>query len=740
MAVGLSDRAIRSLKRVVKTPNVVLEIEGLATPISARILYSVVRIGDDDLEIGDPELNPLSFYIGEGHRFQDQKSIINLAGSSSSIKQTLNIDKGEGSSVSSLTIEVQDDGYATKLITPGNLVEDLLARKCRVWMAPDENLYWPEDFGLVFRGIVSSIDAVPGKVTLALTAPESKKRSTIFKVAESKLAGGISSGATSIALSSSADLFQKVLGPDGTYDSSFVSYVQIEDEVIQFDSISGNTLIGCTRGALNTTAASHGNGEGVKGFYRLQGNPLYLALKIMLSGFQGPWVEDLPATAFVSFEALSIPNAIYFSAENVMTKYGVSIGDFVTTTGAINGANNISTARITDIQLSEDGTYIVVDGAGFVSETSSTAICSFRSQFDTLPDGLMMGGDEVDVDGHLTLFLRFFSSALMDFYLKEEINGREFLDAQIYLPISCFSVPRQAKASIGYHIGPLPGDRTFTLDLTNTKLAGRTQLNRSISRNFYNEIIYKFEQAVLEDKFKSGLITIAQDSKNQIAAGNKTLIIEAKGLRDALSGDNVAQQASNRKLKRYKYGAETIKLSMLFESGFDVEIGDIVIYDGTGDKLPDIKTGKRGIAPRLFEVQNKTLDLKNGDVQVDLIDTNFSLTTRYGLISPASIILASVSPLAFTIANDQARKWIRYPLASISVRDETGSMVSTSVIQSIAGGVVNVSPALSFVPTAGMILEFSHYDNANVTDVVKLKYAHMRDSAFADGKIQYSQL
>ena len=740
MAVGLSTKAIQSLSSTVKTPNVVIEIENLDTPLSARVLYSSVRIGVGDLEIGDPEVNPLSFYIGGGHSFADQKTIVNLAGSSSSIKQTLNIDKGEGSSVSSLTIELQDDNYATKLITPGELLTDILAQKCRVWMAPDENLFWPEDFALIFRGIISDVDSSPGRVVLNLTAPESKKRSTLFKINETKLNGAINGSATTIVLDSTADMLQKVLGPDGLYDGSIGTYIRIDDEIIQYDTISGNSLLGCTRARFGTAAASHSDNADVSAFYRIFGNPITLALKLMLSGNMGPWVESLTVGAFNTFESMTVPNSIYFPAENVSIKYGLSVGDYISTSGATNGANNVSLKRVTEINVASDGTYIVVDGVSFVNETASPALCSFRSQYDVWPEGLAMGGDEVDIDAHVTLYNRFFSSTEVDFYIKEEINGREFLDTQIYLPISCYSIPRQSRVSVGYHIGPLPGDRTVTLDRTNVKLSQRSNLKRSISRNFYNEIIYKYEQSAVEDKYKSGFIVIAQDSKNQIPAGNKTLIINANGFRDLLSGDNIALQAANRKLKRYKFGAESLKISTLLSIGFDIEIGDIVIYDGTTDFLPDIKRGARGIEPRLFEVQNKTMDLKSGNVEIELIDTNFSLTSRYGLISPSSVVVSGASTTSFTIPSSETSKWSRYTSTSIRVRSEDGSTIDDTVVQSVSSGVVTVLPALAFTPSAGMIMELSLYNDVDVTEEIKLRYAHMRDTAFSDGKTQYLML
>lgn len=745
MAITLSEKAGFALKQTVKTPNIALEIEGLSTIIGARVLRETVRIGEPDLEVGDPELTELAFYIGEDFAFSDQQSIINFSGTSTSIKQTLNTDKGEGSSVSSLNVELIDDGFVTRLITPGELLTDILARKVRVYMTPDENVTWPNDYALIFRGIVSDIDARPGSVVLALTSPESKKRSTLFKPVETKLNGSITNVQTTITLDSTANIFQKVLGPDGTYDSTFSSYVRIDDEIIKFDTISGATITGCTRGQLGTVAASHDDNANVTTFYRLTGNPIFMALKLMLSGFQGSYLSDVPATSFESVDGDPIANSIWFQGINVADKYGLSIGDYITTTGATNGANNVSLKAISDIQLVDDGSYVVLSGVTFTTEATTSAVCSFRSQYDTLPDGMKMGGDEVDTEEHLDLYNLFFSGVSFDFYLKEEISGREFLEKEIYLPIACYSVPRKARASVGYHIGPLPGETTITLDESNVKNPQTTRLRRSIARNFYNEVIYKFEESATEDRLTSGYITIAADSKTQIPAGNKSFIIEARGLRDSLGGDNIAAQASSRRLKRYKFGAETVLLSTLFESGFSVEIGDIVVYDGSTNQLPDIKTGIKGIAPRLFEVSNKTLDLKTGDVQLELIDTNFALDLRYALISPRSLIsnASGFSTTQFNIPLDDVEVWQFLTLPSVRIRNVTFSRNESTVIQSVSdSGLVTVSPALTFQPSLafGDILELSIYTDSDVTSEVKLKYACMRDTDFPDGTPVYVML
>lgn len=75
------------------------------------------------------------------------------------------------------------------------------------------------------------------------------------KPAASTLNGSITSGSSSITVQT----------PGTAFPSSGTFYVQVENEVIQIASISGNvlTVAGSGRGQLGTTAASHASGVGI---------------------------------------------------------------------------------------------------------------------------------------------------------------------------------------------------------------------------------------------------------------------------------------------------------------------------------------------------------------------------------------------------------------------------------------------------------------------------------------------
>lgn len=78
-----------------------------------------------------------------------------------------------------------------------------------------------------------------------------------------------------------------------------VCYLRIDDEVISYTGTTPITFTGCLRGQLGTVAATHDSGAQITNLVHLQGNPLTLALQIMMStgtGSNGDY-DVLPACA-----------------------------------------------------------------------------------------------------------------------------------------------------------------------------------------------------------------------------------------------------------------------------------------------------------------------------------------------------------------------------------------------------------------------------------------------------------
>jgi hypothetical protein len=368
-----------------------------------------------------------------------------------------------------------------------------------------------------------------------------------------------------------------------------------------------------------------------------------------------------------------------------------------------------------------------------------------------LGEGLGMDNDQVDLSEHLILRARYLSDFEYDFYIKDELTDvKEFIESQIYLPAACYSLPRKSQASMGIFTPPIPGAEILTVNDTNILNPSKLKLRRSISKNFFNTIVYKFDEQVLEEKFLRGVVTTNTDSKDRIKVGNKTFFVTSKGLRESLNGINLANRAIDRRLDIYRFAAESISdVKVHFGDAFAVEIGDVLIFDPTGLSVTDLATGERDKGAKLYFVQNKKISIKTGEVSFDLVDSGFELGGRYGLISPASVInnvlsdsvIEVRSSFASVYGANEGLKWSRYVGEYVRVRSNADFTVTSDVkILSVIGNQITFDEELSFTPSVDDLLTLAPYTVSS--DRIKLIYAFLSDdgNAFADGGESYIQL
>lgn len=744
MTDRISNRAELAARQVQKTPSIVVEFDDVDFKFSNVTILRLIRIGDVDLEIGN------DWKIGGSVPIDGQNPNLSydadFGSTSTKIEYKLNPDRGTGSAVSSMELAIVDDRADTIL----GLIStnEMLGRKCKVWLSPNAAITdFPDDYMVIFRGVVDSVDAAPGGIKLALSHTDQKKRQSIFNDFSTDLTNAINnSQTTGIVLDDVSGLLTPINGPTGSPDSNVQYFVQIEDELIRYTGISGNTLTGVSRAQLGTVANSHDAGEGVKVFYRIQGSALEIALKLMLSGWNGNFKTGVEATAINQINPdLNVPNSIFFQNVDLEENYGLTIGDFVTTTGFTNGANNVTLKEITDLVDTGNGTYIVVDGVSFVNETLTSGTVSFRSKWDTFPSGLKMSPDEVDVDKHEYLNSLFLSGAVYDLYIKAGIDdAKTFIEQEIYSPVSAYSLPRRSRSSVGYHIPPLPNQFVPTLNDKNVRQASRIIKKRSIGKNFYNTIIYKFDVDSITDKMLQGKIYTDATSRDEIKIGTKALIIEAGGLRD----ENIASINASRRLQRYAFAADFFsQIKLLFKDGYYIEPGDIVILDGTNLNIANFDSGKRDGDTKLYEVISKTLDLRTGDIGLELTNTGFNQEQKYGLISPASYVRRGISNTQFEIESSFASefndneylKWNSFDPLPIRVRNLDYSISATGLVSQFTGNIVTLESSLGFTASAGMLMEFSDYP---VSEPINLVYVAISQDAsgFANGDLPFSMI
>lgn len=749
MAIELTARTKRALDELSIEPNLIIRIDGLSTLYGSTAIREFLTYGYDEVEYGDEGI----FYGGLVDK-EDQKQYIDSATTTYTIRQQMSYDDEAGaSSVATMNIGLVDKNQEiSQLISPGFDLEDILGRRVDVFYTFGDTDFF-EDSIQVFKGFVTKIESRPGLIIFKINHPDAKKQVELFKSVETQLDGSITASDTTISVNDASSFFEPA--------SPLTTYLRIGDEVVQYTGISGNDFTGVTRGAQGTTATPHDDNSQVRALYSLEDNVMDLALKLMMSGFgTDPVYEDITVTSFVKVGAgnTQIANAIYFDQVNIPQDYNITAGDTITTTGATNGANNVTTRTITDVVQFESGYYIVVDGAALVYEEDSSAAMDVFSQYNVLPDGMRMRPDEVDIEEHTRLRDFFFSAFSYRFFIKEdEINGKDFLDKEIYRPIACYSLPRKARSSVGYTIGPIPGENIKTLKLDTTRDPRNIRITRSTNRSFFNEVVYKYDDDPLvpETSFGTGLITINQTSKDRIPGRTKTYVVESKGMRTGLQGANIASLQTARILDRYKFGAEIVDLKAMFSISVDIEIGDKVVAEFDDLQVTDITQGSRLFQPRLFEVLNKTINLKNGAVDFQLLDTGINIDTRFGLMSPCSEIAGVISSSQFSIrartgytakfGDDEFRNWENIisinQFISIRVHNDDYSVDEDLVVTSINENVFTLETAATITLAVGLTVEFTDYVDVDTSDKQKLLYAYMTDDAsFPDTGEPYSMI
>lgn len=746
MASELTELARIASQKTNVQLQIVLEIDGISTVFGAIPIQKYLQYGDD-VYYGDPGI-----FYGGLIDIGDQRPYVSMqSGTTTRISQIVRQDKGDGESVSSMQIALIDkNNELTEMFAPGNLVDDILGRRAKVWMG-FQGTAFPNDFIVLFRGYIDQFLVGPGLWTINIIHSDNRRRAEVFLPVETTLTAGITAGDTTINVTDASAFLVPKLGPDLSYDSSYESLIQIDDEVIRYNGTTATSFTGCTRGYLGTTAVSHSAPATARYRAKLRGNPLDLALKLMCSsGSSSGYLETLAVSNFERINPLElVDNAIMFNETALIQRYNVRVNDYITTTGATIGGNNVTLKRITDIVETDFGSYIVVDGVSFSEEVGSSAVCTFRSQFDVWPDGLSLANDEVDISRHESIRDNFLSFALMEFHLDESIVGKEFIASELLNPIACYSIPREGRCSLGFHIGPLPNQNIQTLDRTSVKEASGLQLNRSTSKNFYNTITVKYDPQVLDQSFsQKGFIRTNATSITRIPIGNKPLNLVSQGLRTADGAESLLQATTARRLTKYKFGAEYFKAKVAFKTGFNLDIDDIVLVNFTDLKLADQYTGTRQGEPRLFEIQNKSIDIKTGDIELELMDSNQDANSRYCLISPSSFIQNGISTTQFIIeasfntskfGTNEFRKWESWIGCSLKIHSVDFTTSGVSVLKSLVGNTVTLETALAFTPSNGMVMELASYDGQ--TDAIKTVYGFMNDNpTFSDGKSQYQMI
>lgn len=531
----------------------------------------------------------------------------------------------------------------------------------------------------------------------------------------------------------------------------FTTYIRVNDEIVEVVSIDSPDQLTINRGELGSFPDGHEQGDDIASIYRIQGDPFNVALKIMLSEEGNEYYESsekIESFRYVN-DSTDIVGGIVFSNQNIQEATGLVEGDLIKVQGSI---SNDGDYIADSFQLLEDGrSAIIVKDNSLVVETSSEPSFSFLSKYAVFPTGLGMLPNEVDVLGfeyEKNLYLPNFTD--YDFRREDSIDdAKDFIDTQVFFPQGLYSIPRKARSSVKYTSPPLSIDNTPVLDIENIVEIQKLRQKRSTHKYFYNNVVFKFNKSIFDSKYKSSIVTIDNDSFNRIKVGKTPFKIESDGLVRNTATDLMISRLSSRILDRYKFAAKYFEsVHVLYKTGYNLEIGDVISFGGENTKLINLETGERDFPVALYEIINKSISVESGKILLTILETGFAVDGRFAVISPSSTVRTGSTQTIIKLNkfldigeySYEGEKWQNWIGAKVIVRSEDFSFCEIVDLISIPISDFNSIEVseLSQVPTTGMIIELANYDDqpqSEISEKLKIKYAFLMERQFVTSQI-----
>lgn len=632
-----------------KQLNMVVEIEGIENPIAIVPTYRPVRYGDPGIYYGQDKLVYGALVV-------DPNVKIGLSLESQLvISQKLEPEQGRGSVTTMTLVFVDIDQYFSKLISPGQLLDDILGNKLIKVRVGYQNTAYPQDYLVCFRGYASNTRAQSGRVTIQLSDANLKRRADVFTIQKTQTSADIDALVTNIPVIATDGFSKRIMGPDGTYDPSARTFIQVEDELMEYDQngIVDGTTFAVTRGAMGTIAAAHDMNSDVSQRYVIEGNLIDIALKVMLSGWGGPWSKDQPV--------LGLKNGLDFGIENnlirfpdgtdLIDKYNLSEGDYVYLTGSTMG--NDGTYQVQSIASStgQINNLLFLEQNLVAQEYPATSVrLAFRSKYDTFPRecGTKMRTSDIDMGTWQDTRDTFYNTSYtnMRFIPGDSISAKTFIERELLLPASLYSVTRFGRISVKITLPPIAGQKIIQLDISNVLEADKITIERALNtRRFFNDVRYSYDLDPVTGDYLNKKFLLDSDSLN-LNDLDSVLPIQSQGLRSDLFADEFTEKKGINLLSRYKNAAfELQNIVTNWGTGSLIEAGDVVLVkDDKTLQITNLTTGERNFGTQLLEVIDRSIDIKTGRVSIKLLSNiGYQVGDRFATISPTSQVAATGS-------------------------------------------------------------------------------------------------
>ena len=732
MGLNLSDNLKSLLAQNSIELNLVLEVVGLPYLFGVAGAGEFILLGETDpatgnvkYELGDP------IFLGQKISSGDPHKYISLARTTKTVSQQLKQSQGASSSIQRFNVELVDVAdNVSSLFAPNGYVDDVLGTLANIYVIPEGTIF-PDDSIKILNGVIDTFTTTPTSIVIGVAASENLKRAELFQPVEGVLLSDtIVEDDTNAGITISSDTIFPDRNPfTPINEKSFNTYCRINDEIFKYTGIetqpSGNYILTqVKRAQFGTIEATHEVNDTVESAVRLQGNPLDLALKLMISG-----TPD--ALSYATLEALSASgDRINFGNNNYDLLSGLSVGDTVIVSYPSQPA------------ISTTVTFVGKDTQNFITtEYNTFPVYSggfdvlVNSPYNVLPEGANILPNNIDI-ARFQSIREFVPTNIpdLDFYLTDSIRLREFISDQLFAPFGFYSLDRKARISVGYTSPPYATNDTKTLDPSTIENAASLALVRTTNKNYYNGVKYLYNYDEFDGDAKAKQLNVSGNTR--IKKSLTTLEFAAEGLKKTIPNDQYIKQQSDRLLNRYELAPIQFKATTSYQFGIDVELGDAIIFDYDTCEAFNYESGVRGGGKAVVEVVNKSYNWAGGNVTFECLDTGFGSELRYAGISQSSKV-SSGSTLRYiqlkpSFGNkslvSELQKWTDKVGQFVTVYKPDFSFQQNCKIINIdlVAGLLEVNGLVS-IPSPNDIVELSQYDESSTDDRVVTVFMNTRD-------------
>jgi len=259
------------------------------------------------------------------------------------------------------------------------------------------------------------------------------------------------------------------------------------------------------------------------------------------------------------------------------------------------------------------------------------------------------------------------SASNVEVVFEEEEDGRQFMEDEIFRVFQCFpAISGQGLLGLKFHVPALPAAEAPTLTADDIIGIGGW---RRLQSDHLNKFKVMGDFSTGSDDYETAMYDTetADDTADQGSTGEVIeYFAESRLLTTGNSGDIIAQEMTGRHRIRYLKGPAQLPLKVHL-SRQDLQQGDVIAI--TDDRIPDLRTGTRGISSRLMQILSVKTNWAKGDMDLVLLDTGYK---RYGVIAPNGTA-------DYTAATEQERNTFFY------IGDTNGNVSSSGGVGTVEG-------------------------------------------------------